>query len=137
MKHTFKKEEKVVSQKIISSLFHKESPTFFVYPFKASLILTQNEGARSQVLIIVPKRNFKLAVKRNIIKRQMRELFRLNKSILNTYLETNQLQVAISLTFVSQKQELYAVSDLAIKKLFDLIKDHLEKNLNLTNPALN
>ena len=41
------------------------------------------EQAVHQVLFSVPKRHFKRAVDRNKIKRQLREVYRLNKSILD------------------------------------------------------
>ena len=38
---------------------------------------------RAQVLFTIPKRNFKKAVDRNRLKRQLREAYRLNKSLLS------------------------------------------------------
>ncbi len=42
----------------------------------------------AQILISVPKRCFKRAVKRNRVKRQIREAYRHNKLLLNDYLGT-------------------------------------------------
>lgn len=43
----------------------------------------QQQSEFTQVAFSVPKRRFKKAVDRNRIKRQMREAYRLNKTILN------------------------------------------------------
>ena len=43
---------------------------------------TPNEEGFCRVLISVPKRHFKRAVKRNLLKRRIREAFRIRKSIL-------------------------------------------------------
>jgi ribonuclease P protein component len=44
--------------------------------------MPHREGSMHQVLFTVPKRNFKKAVDRNRIRRQMREAFRINKHII-------------------------------------------------------
>lgn len=60
---------------IISLL--ENGAVLFKYPLKAYY----QEGSGEPVFS-VPKRSFKRAVKRNLLKRRMREAFRLNKSIL-------------------------------------------------------
>lgn len=39
----------------------------------------ENHKGRNRILVSVPKRNFKRAVKRNLLKRRIREAYRLNK----------------------------------------------------------
>ncbi|MCA6380800.1 MAG: ribonuclease P protein component [Cytophagales bacterium] len=75
---TFKKEEKLTSEKWIKELFEKGS-SFYLSPLKVIYLLHPNQDLPNQVLISVPARNFKRAVDRNRIKRQLREAYRLHK----------------------------------------------------------
>jgi len=74
----FPKQEKLKSRKTIDSLF-SDRKTYTKYPLKVFYV-PQKEI--HQAAFSVPKRTYKLAVDRNRIKRQMREAYRLNKSIL-------------------------------------------------------
>ena len=79
MQLTFRKEERLKKEKLIKELFEKGS-SFYLYPFKVHLMHNPDQAySFHQVLFSVSKRNFKRAVDRNLIKRRMREAFRLNK----------------------------------------------------------
>lgn len=77
---SFPKSERLYKKKDIQELFDKGS-SFYLYPFRV-LVQKQTEGNTNQVLFSVSKRNFKRAVDRNLIKRRMREAYRLNKYLL-------------------------------------------------------
>jgi ribonuclease P protein component len=80
MRFTFRKEEKLKKEKLIKELFDKGS-SFYLFPFKVLVLNNPDQTfAFHQVLFSVSKRNFKRAVDRNLIKRRMREAFRLNKN---------------------------------------------------------
>lgn len=90
MPATFTKGERLSSYKEIQSLM-KGGKTFFHYPFKivysfpgTETLQSLSSGERSSAIIVsVPKRNFKRAVKRNLLKRRIRESYRLNKMLLS------------------------------------------------------
>ena len=79
------KDERLCSFKEIQSLM-KKGETFFHYPFKVvyqNISIEDGETALpNAIMVSVPKRNFKRAVKRNLLKRKIRESYRLNKGIL-------------------------------------------------------
>jgi ribonuclease P protein component len=82
-KFTFQKEERLSKEKRIQELFDKGS-SFYLFPFKVFFMPNPDPGYRfHQVVISVSKRNFKRAVDRNLIKRRIREAYRLNKGLLS------------------------------------------------------
>ncbi len=78
--YRFRKEERLNKGKDIQELFKKGS-SFYLYPFKVILLPNQDQAHPvHQVIISVSVRNFKRAVDRNLIKRRIREAYRLNKA---------------------------------------------------------
>ena len=77
--YTFKKEERLCSTKLLDKLFHSGS-SFLLYPFRVTWIPTTEQDALVQVVIQVSKRRYKRAVDRNLIKRRIRELYRIHKA---------------------------------------------------------
>lgn len=93
MDRKFPKSERLHSRKLIKELFDKSS-CFFLYPFKV-IFLPAGPGETNQVLISVSKRKMRSAVHRNLIKRRIREVYRLNKSILNADDQGTQKQIGL------------------------------------------
>ncbi|MGB3345343.1 MAG: ribonuclease P protein component [Aequorivita sp.] len=88
MDFRFPKKQKLKSAKTIENLF-LEGKTHFKFPLKVFFLpkprpLVGKENIESNLAAFaVPKRNFKSAVDRNRIKRQLREVYRLNKHLLD------------------------------------------------------
>jgi len=80
--NSFSKEEKLCGEKDID-LVYKTGHSFLSHPL-VIYHLPMNDIRLSKVLVSVSKRKFKKAVDRNLLKRRIREAYRLNKSILQT-----------------------------------------------------
>jgi ribonuclease P protein component len=102
---TFPKQEKLKSKKIIKDLFEKGS-SFYLYPFKVYFIKNSEADttAAPQLLFSVSKRNFKRAVKRNRIKRLLREAYRINKPALLNKIPPAFFPLAIGIMYVSKEE---------------------------------
>ena len=82
--YSFPKEERLHSKKLIAELFSKGS-SFNLYPLRFVLIKSAAPSPTPpQVLVSVSKRSFKKAVDRNRIKRQLREVYRQHKQVLQS-----------------------------------------------------
>ena len=87
MRTTFKKSEKLRSKKTFTELI-KLGRSFHSQPFLIIWKKTNpEEKFPAQVAVSVPKKLFKRAVDRNIIKRRTLEAYRLNKHILYKFLD--------------------------------------------------
>ncbi len=82
--HKFPKNRRIKSEKVLKGLF-KEGSSFFLYPFK--LFVLPGEGAFpfAQAVFSVPKRNFRKAVDRNRLKRQLKEAYRFHPPLKAAY----------------------------------------------------
>ncbi len=79
MASKFPRKEKLKSEILIRAVF-EEGKSISSYPLKLIyLVIKDPAKVKIQCGVTVPKRNFKSAVKRNRIKRLLREAYRLNK----------------------------------------------------------
>ena len=98
-KHTFGKDEKLKSKKIIDQLF-KEGKSVSKNGFTlVYLVKPLTTFYPAQASFSVPKRNFKHAVDRNRVKRLMREAYRLNKTAFYEKLVECKQQMAIMFVY--------------------------------------
>lgn len=81
-KYSFSKSEKLIGKKKIGELFRRGS-FFYLDNFQIRHQLATSDSNHHQVIISVPKRTFKRAVDRNLLKRRIREAYRLNKHLLD------------------------------------------------------
>ncbi|TSD67220.1 ribonuclease P protein component [Inquilinus sp. KBS0705] len=117
--YTFTKEERLCNKKLIDGLFHNGS-SFLCYPFKVSW-MPADDGQTSpvQVVISVSKKRFKRAVDRNLVKRRIREAYRLNKqTLLYDALVNAEAKIVLSLAYIGKEIAGY---DLIEKKMLKLL----------------
>ena len=118
------KNEKLCSKTTIERLFAGGS-SFVMYPFRVVYNTEIITGNKVDMFISVPKRNFKRAVKRNMIRRKSREAYRLNKNRLIETVEKNNITLHIALLYIAKEIEEYSFIEKKMKesllKLTDII----------------
>lgn len=100
--YSFPKNEHLCGDKNIQLLL-TEGKSFLVYPFRVVYLPVKDEEVDVRVLITVSKKRFKRAVKRNRIKRLTREVYRLNKNELFTFVNAQQKQLYVAFQYVSSE----------------------------------
>jgi ribonuclease P protein component len=81
--NTLTKEERLCRKKLSDQLF-TEGKSFIKFPLRITYFLDDQtkDDIACKVLFIVSKKRFKRAVDRNLLKRRMREAYRLNKELI-------------------------------------------------------
>ena len=129
-KHTLGKQERLCSRKLIDSLFKGGgSRAMSGFPLRMVYAMTErHEGEpAAQILVSVPKRCVKRAVKRNRIKRLVREAYRLSKHILTDALERHEPQMSATMAFIYTDSHLhgYATVEQRVRNLLTRLSERL------------
>jgi ribonuclease P protein component len=160
---TFKRNERLKSEKIITQLFRKGNsfacyPLRLVYaeippveisdskfqistvetdldtqkgPLSIKPILADSDADLSPIefALSVPKKAFKRAVDRNILRRRIREAYRLNKIELYKFLKDNKLhgdkRFAFMVLYTAKEELPYSEIEKGIKKMIRKFKEEL------------
>jgi ribonuclease P protein component len=110
---TFKKKERLCSVKVIGSLFDT-GRSFYLEGIRVVYRYSEEDSLLppARILISVPKRNFKKAVDRNLIKRRIREAYRKNKEPLYDSLLKKNKRVDIAIVWTAAT--IYPYSDVSL-----------------------
>ncbi len=119
IKYTFNKTERLTGKTTIDLLF-TQGKSFFYFPYRIVFKpINDEQEAACRVLINAPKRLHKTAVARNLIKRRIREAYRLNKPDFYSHLQGQHFQIAI--LYTSKKVLDYPVIEKKLKEALQLM----------------
>lgn len=125
---TFKKEERLCSQKTIDAIF-KQGKKVKQFPFIATYLEVKESDSKwdfpVKIVVSVPKKRVKRAVKRNRLKRQIKEAYRLNKAGFYQNLTDNNQQMALFLVYIGQENENFNFIEKKLKELLIKIQDSI------------
>lgn len=101
---TLCKPERLNRKKVMERMFAGGARSFSFFPLRVVYVPAPELEAPVSVLVSVSKRRFKRAVKRNRVKRQIREVYRLNKQILSDALPADgSLRLAVAFIYLADK----------------------------------
>lgn len=126
--NTLRKAERVCSKNTIDNLFKGgKSRSITAYPLRVVYLEADGSNkATCQVLVSVPKKCFKRAVKRNRVKRQIREAYRLNKHIVADTMAEHEGK-SLTMAFIWLDTNLHSTGEITakVKSLLGRINEKL------------
>lgn len=141
-KNSFSKKERICARSSVSELFEK-GESFFSFPFKCVYQLNDTSeeliagGIVVRIMVSVGKRYHKRAVRRNRVKRLIRESYRLNKGyaaeLLTPLLPDGKI-LDICYIYTSKQEEDYKTVENGVRKSFEKVEVLLKKS-NDSNPV--
>ena len=123
MRNTLGKQERLKSKKLIEKLY-SEGDSVKTFPLRMMYVQTAHTSEfPCQVGVSVAKRNYKLAVDRNRLKRLMRETYRLQKQIVYNNLDR---PYVFMISYIGSEEIKYEDLYLKMEKLLTLFIDKVK-----------
>jgi len=123
----FIKKERITGEKRIEALF-AQGCSFVSYPFRIVYLETaRGEVTPWSILVSIPKRRIKSAVKRNRMKRLVREAYRLNKHLLLDPGSAENGHLDVAFICVADKPCDYATVEKGVQKAMRELNHRIER----------
>ncbi len=119
--------ERLRGQKCVGRIF-AEGKSGFVFPFRYHYLIDRTEGAAAAMMVSVPKKMFKRAVKRNLFKRRTREAYRLEKAVLTG--GGAGLAVSVAFVYASRNEVGFDKMRSSMRRILAAIAEEEQRLLN-------
>ena len=125
-RYTLSKEERLSWKRYIDLLFAK-GQSFVAFPLRVVYLPVKEDSlAPVSILISVPKKKFKRAVKRNLIKRQIREVYRVRKYTLIDPLVEKNSRMLVAFLYLDKEIRSCAEMEKAMTKALTTLVNKVE-----------
>ena len=121
----FSKKQKLCNETAIKEMF-SNGESFVIPPIR--LIWKEqvnSDDVAIKSIIVVPKKQLKLASDRNIVRRRMKEAYRLNKSTIENSLKNKGKQLNIAIVYQNDKRLSYKVIEEKIKLILGRLREEI------------
>jgi len=121
----FPKKQKLCNETAIKEMFSNGN-SFVIHTIR--LVWKEQVNSDDVVIksiIVVPKKQLKLAADRNIVRRRMKEAYRLNKSTIENSLKNKGKQLNIAIVYQNDKRLSYKVIEEKIKLILGRLKEEI------------
>jgi ribonuclease P protein component len=122
-KFSFSKKERLCSKKLFDKLF-SEGSSLLAYPLQVLYYVTDHPGDHpAQAAFAASKKVYRKSVSRSLLKRRMREAYRLNKHIL--YERTEDKKLIIVFIYIGKTILKFHQIEKSVKRALSLISDSI------------
>ena len=121
----FPKKQKLCNETAIKEMFSNGN-SFVIHTIR--LVWKEQVNSDDVVIksiIVVPKKQLKLASDRNIVRRRMKEAYRLNKSTIENSLKNKGKQLNIAIVYQNDKRLSYKVIEEKIKLILGRLREEI------------
>lgn len=125
--YSLSKKERLSGEKNVQHLF-EEGKSMIYYPLRIVFLPNSAQNEPIRVLFSVPKRRFKKANKRNLLKRRMKEAYRLNKQLLHeSSIQSTSAQM-IAFTYIANELLPYSLIEEKMQEALHALQVTWAKN---------
>ncbi len=124
--HTLSKAERLSKKRLIDQLFGGDGKSLLAFPLRVVYMTTGGGDPTASMLVSVPKKRFKRAVKRNRVKRQVREAYRKNKQVLLPALEAKNESVVMAFIWLGDALVASSVVEEKVHNLLLRLSERLQ-----------
>ena len=121
----FPKKQKLCNEIAIQEMF-SNGKSFVIHPIRLVWKEHMNpDNVAIKSIIVVPKKKLKLATDRNVVRRRIKKIYRLNKTKIETSLVEKNKQLNIAIIYQNEKILSYKVIEEKIKLILDRLREEI------------